>query len=176
MAQSTQSTHRRRRGVIILLLLFNCCCCYHLILCFRWARAAKSNKPMVIHSPQPTNGSPNSRWAPRTGSLYEETPLFGTFEIKRKMQFLLFCFLINFLNLNGTEEPKSNRRPTVHEVFSLSRIDDPQPMSPPAAPPSPPNTRSRSSSTSTSSSSLPSWGSVRGLPNFWRFARASIRK
>lgn len=36
---------------------------------------------MVIHSPQPTNGSPNSRWAPRTGSLYEDIPLFGTFDI-----------------------------------------------------------------------------------------------
>ena len=45
-----------------------------------------------------------------------------------------------------------------------------------APPPSPPNTRSRSSSTSTSSSSLPSWGSMRGLPNFWRFGRSSIRK
>ncbi|XP_046450101.1 rhotekin-like isoform X1 [Daphnia pulex] len=132
-----------------------------------------SRSQMVIHSPQPTNGSPNSRWAPRTGSLYEDIPLF--------------------------EEPQKSysRRPTVHEVFSLShnrstaggivdgldngyksssRLPSQTAMHPPPSPPSPPNTRSRSSSTSTSSGSLPSWGSMRGLPNFFRFTRTSIRK
>lgn len=133
-----------------------------------------SRSQMVIHSPQPANGSPNSRWVPRTGSLYEDIPLF--------------------------EEPQksySSRRPTVHEVFSLShnrsttggivdgldngyksssRLPSQTAMHPPPSPPSPPNTRSRSSSTSTSSGSLPSWGSMRGLPNFFRFTRASTRK
>lgn len=130
-----------------------------------------SRSQMVIHSPQPTNGSPNSRWAPRTGSLYEDIPLF--------------------------EEPQKSysKRPTVHEVFSLSnnrstgmvdgldngyksssRLQSQTAMHPPPSPPSPPNTRSRSSSTSTSSGSLPSWGSMRGLPNFFRFTRTSIRK
>jgi len=126
-----------------------------------WGQVSRNQ--MLIHSPK-LNGSPDgNRWAPRSGSLYEETPLF--------------------------DEPKSNKkRPTVHDVFNLSHskstgldsscfpsstIQETVVMPPP---PSPPNTRSRSSSTSTSSSSLPSWGSMRGLPNFWRFARASIRK
>ena len=84
-----------------------------------------------------------------------------------------------------------------HSVVGLPRLP---PAPPPAAspqgaagpgllappPPSPPpstasssfgTTRSRSSSsTSTSSGSLPSWGSIRGLPNFWRFTRSSMRK
>jgi hypothetical protein len=47
---------------------------------FRWGPKV-SRSQMVIHSPQPANGSPNSRWAPRTGSLYEDIPLFGMFDI-----------------------------------------------------------------------------------------------
>ena len=42
----------------------------------RWGQVVTRSQ-MVIHSPQPMAGSPSSRWAPRTGSLYEETPLFG---------------------------------------------------------------------------------------------------
>jgi len=127
-----------------------------------WGQVSRNQ--MLIHSPKlSTSNSPDGRWAPRTGgSLYEETPLF--------------------------DDPKaSKKRPTVHDVFNLSHsksngmeasftTSTMRPNAIMAPPPSPPNTRSRSSSTSTSSSSLPSWGSMRGLPNFWRFGRSSIRK
>lgn len=104
---------------------------------------------MVIHSPQPTNGSPNSRWAPRTGSLYEDIPLFGTFDIcvstsSSSLRSIISCVLLLLLDCCSwlvifsftvqltqpgllvfrllTEEPQKSysRRPTVHEVFSLS--------------------------------------------------------
>jgi hypothetical protein len=141
----------------------NWICVLHQRIADSHAWGPVSRNQMLIHSPK-LNCSPNNRLAPRSGSLYEETPLF--------------------------DEPKSTKkRPTVHEVFNFPNaktngldnglftpIRENVVMAPPVAPPSPPNTRSRSSSTSTSSSSLPSWGSVRGLPNFWRFARASIRK
>ena len=120
---------------------------------FRWGPKV-SRSQMVIHSPQPANGSPNSRWAPRTGSLYEDIPLFGMFDIcvccrlsshfYKIVDFCVFFFLlcyidarVRLLRLHGsihsngillvfwflTEEPQksySSRRPTVHEVFSLS--------------------------------------------------------
>ena len=41
----------------------------------RWGYAAR--KVMQIHEPQETGSSPESQWTPRTGSLYEDTPLFG---------------------------------------------------------------------------------------------------
>ena len=41
----------------------------------RWGQVSRNQ--MLIHSPK-LNGSPDgNRWAPRSGSLYEETPLFG---------------------------------------------------------------------------------------------------
>jgi len=122
-----------------------------------------STNPMSIHSPQVTTSPHHGSWVPRSGSLYEETPLFD-------------------------ESKSCHKRPTIHDVFNLpdarrthesSDIQSLTMLPPlPPAPPSPSsyNTRSRSSSTSTSSGSLPSWGSVRGLPNFWRFTRSSVRK
>jgi hypothetical protein len=81
MISSLFSAGRRWLAIVL------CWCCWDkkLIGLFVWLDSRwgpkVSRSQMVIHSPQPTNGSPNSRWAPRTGSLYEDIPLFGTFDI-----------------------------------------------------------------------------------------------
>ena len=100
----------------------------------RWGYAAR--KVMQIHEPQETGSSPESQWTPRTGSLYEDTPLFGEASL-----FFLFGFLIlfarrcrpmvtvsrlvfafSFASTTRAEDPKSkHKRPTVHDVFQLPR-------------------------------------------------------
>lgn len=84
--------------------------------------------------------------------------------------FFFYILFLNCIDFNCFDSRLDNG------YKSSSRLQSQTAMHPPPSPPSPPNTRSRSSSTSTSSGSLPSWGSMRGLPNFFRFTRTSIRK
>ena len=76
----------------------------------RWGHTCTA--AMTIHSPQMSR-SAETRWEPRAGSLYEETPLFGN---------IVLLFLYSMIDIHSrfifSEEPKVYKRPSVHQVFS----------------------------------------------------------
>ena len=148
-----------------------------------WGYAAMN--AMKIYSPEEATSpsSPGSRpvWEPsRSGgsTLYDETPLFQEPRAYRKRPTIHGVFQLADAAAAEDDDDRTAPTETAHDRHVVQPVMLMNPVTAPPPPPSPPNSRSRSSSSSTSlsSGSLPSWGSVRGLSNFWRFTRSSVRK